>query len=66
MKTGKKINSCSAFFYLPFNSSAWGCWAIALWANGRQLSYQTYKKAIAEILGDESVAMASNCRFYKV
>jgi len=29
-----------------------------LWANCRQLSYKHTKKAIAEILGDESVAMA--------
>jgi hypothetical protein len=57
----KKILLLCAFFYLPFNSMAWGVLGHRIIGQIAD-SYLTKstKKAIAEILGTESVAMASN------
>jgi len=61
MKMIKKLLLCGAFFYLPFSSMAWGLLGHRIVGQIAD-SYLTKhtKKAIAEILGDESVAMASN------
>ncbi|MEI9955309.1 MAG: S1/P1 nuclease [Ferruginibacter sp.] len=57
----KKILLIAVFFYLPFSSMAWGLLGHRIVGQIAD-SYLTKhaKKAIAEILGDESVAMASN------
>ena len=57
----KKIVLCCAFFYIPFSSMAWGLLGHRIVGQIAD-SYLTKhtKKAIAAILGDESVAMASN------
>jgi hypothetical protein len=61
LKLVKKLILCSAFLYLPFTSAAWGLLGHRIVGQIAD-SYLTKhaKKAIAEILGDESVAMASN------
>lgn len=60
-KSVKKIIFCIAFFYLPFSSMAWGLLGHRIVGQIAD-SYLTKhtKKAIAAILGDESIAMASN------
>lgn len=60
-KPVKKIIFCIAFFYLPFSGMAWGLLGHRIVGQIAD-SYLTKhtKKAIAAILGDESVAMASN------
>ena len=57
----KKIILCVALLYLPFSSMAWGLLGHRIVGQIAD-SYLTKhtKKAIAEILGNESVAMASN------
>jgi len=61
LKLVKKLILCAVFFYLPFSSMAWGLLGHRIVGQIAD-SYLTKhtKKAIAEILGDESVAMASN------
>ncbi|WP_460561807.1 S1/P1 nuclease [Ferruginibacter profundus] len=61
LKLVKKLILCSAFFYLPFSGMAWGVLGHRIVGQIAD-SYLTKKtkKAIAEILGTESVAMASN------
>ncbi len=61
LKLVKKIILFAAFFYLPFSSMAWGLLGHRIVGQIAD-SYLTKhaKKAIAEILGNESVAMASN------
>jgi hypothetical protein len=57
----KKLILCFAFFYLPFATMAWGVLGHRIIGQIAD-SYLTKntKKAIAEILGTESVAMSSN------
>ncbi|MEY2918509.1 MAG: hypothetical protein RIS73_2223 [Bacteroidota bacterium] len=57
----KTITLLAVFFYLPFTSNAWGLLGHRIVGQIAD-SYITKhtKKAIAEILGTESVAMASN------
>jgi hypothetical protein len=61
MKLAKKIIICCALLYIPFSSMAWGVLGHRIVGQIAD-SYLTKKakKAIAEILGNESVAMASN------
>ena len=61
MKPVKKIILFAAFVYLPFTTMAWGLLGHRIVGQIAD-SYLTKnaKKAIAEILGTESVAMASN------
>jgi len=61
IKRLKKITLFCIFFYLPFTSMAWGVLGHRIIGQIAD-SYLTKhaKKAIAEILGTESVAMASN------
>jgi len=61
IQRNKKITLVFAFFYLPFSSMAWGVLGHRIIGQIAD-SYLTKhtKNAIAEILGTESVAMASN------